>query len=51
MTTKKEMTRLITEYCKALRLPSTRRLFETEIAEVNLVIFMKNSYLIFFKKK
>ena len=36
MTTKKEMTRLIIEYCKALRLPSTRRLFESEIAEANL---------------
>jgi DNA replication protein DnaC len=36
MTTKKEMTRLIIEYCKALRLPSTRRFFETEIAEANL---------------
>jgi DNA replication protein DnaC len=36
MTTKKEMTRLIIEYCKALRLPSIRRLFETEIAEANL---------------
>ena len=36
MNTKKEMTRLIIEYCKALRLPSTRRLFEAEIAEANL---------------
>ncbi|MDD2215667.1 MAG: hypothetical protein PHE41_03750 [Eubacteriales bacterium] len=30
------MTRLIIEYCKALRLPSTRRILETEIAEANL---------------
>lgn len=36
MTTKKEMSRLIIEYCKALRLPSIRRLFEAEIAEASL---------------
>jgi len=36
MMAKKEMTRLIIEYCKALRLPSTRRLFQEEVAEANL---------------
>ncbi|MBC7075798.1 MAG: ATP-binding protein [Syntrophomonadaceae bacterium] len=42
---KKEMNRLIVEYCKVLRLPATRRSFQEDIAEANLLDISYEEFL------
>jgi len=42
---KKEMARLIVEYCKVLKLPATRRFFQEDIAEANLLDISYEEFL------
>lgn len=42
---KKEITRLIVEYCKVLRLPAIRRSFQEDIAEANLLDISYEEFL------
>ncbi|MBC7086617.1 MAG: ATP-binding protein [Methanomethylovorans sp.] len=45
MTKDKEVNRLIVEYCKILRLPATRRSFQEDIAEANLLDISYEEFL------